>query len=60
MSRDELITAFMFRPERAADEVLRLRDALQRVGEVHPDAKRLAEVALAIWSIVDTFAGPKR
>ena len=42
-------------PNKAADEFLRLREALERAGETCADARQIADEALAIWPQVDTF-----
>ena len=57
MTRDQLVVAFLgpHGPERAADEVLRLRNALRQAGEIGSDAKAIAEAALAIWPGADEF-----
>jgi len=57
MNRDHLIAVFMGLngPERAAEEVLRLREALLQAGDTNPHAKKIADDALAIWPKVDTF-----
>jgi hypothetical protein len=55
MNRDQLIVAFMNRAERAADEVLRLREALRLAGNTSLAAREIAEAALAIWPKVDSF-----
>jgi hypothetical protein len=60
LNRNDLVVLFMTRPERGADEVLRLREALQQAGETHPDAKKIADEALATWPQVDTFRSPQK
>lgn len=42
-------------PSKAADEILRLREALERAGQACAAARQIADEALAIWPRMDNF-----
>lgn len=48
-TKEQMTMLFRVRPERGADDNLRLREALRQAGETCPAAREIAEKALAIW-----------
>lgn len=46
MNREQLIAVFMNRAERAADEVLRLREALRLAGNTNLEAREMPKLCL--------------
>jgi len=55
LNRGELEGVCQTYPQRAADEILRLREALRKAGETCDAARQIAEEALAEWLKPDTF-----